>query len=133
MESPELSTPYSEPNHVGIIRCAIEVDDVDASYEILKNSTWAKDHSIIFGPPEGWDLGPQWGTHKVLNFKDPEGKDYCLIPHFQAFYIVPYIKLTTSLTTNRSRLSAHSAEIISPRSDASLRPRRRTLVEIVIA
>jgi catechol 2,3-dioxygenase-like lactoylglutathione lyase family enzyme len=73
IESPSLPTPYEVPNHVGIIRCVIEVDNLDATYETLKNSTWAKQYDILQGAIETWDLGPEWGSRKVLNFKDPEG------------------------------------------------------------
>jgi hypothetical protein len=73
VETPSLPGPYEEPNHVGIIRCALEVDNLDSTYEILKASEWNKSYSIIMGPPEEWDLGPEWGSQRVLNFKDPEG------------------------------------------------------------
>jgi catechol 2,3-dioxygenase-like lactoylglutathione lyase family enzyme len=79
IESPELPTPYSEPNHVGIVRCAIEVDDLDAAHEVLKRSHWAQEYPILMGGIEQWDLGPQWGVRRVLNFKDPEGVAFQLV------------------------------------------------------
>jgi catechol 2,3-dioxygenase-like lactoylglutathione lyase family enzyme len=79
IESPELPTPYAEPNHVGIVRCAIEVDDLDAAYEILKRSRWSQQYPILMGGIEEWALGSQWGVRRVLNFKDPEGVAFQLI------------------------------------------------------
>jgi len=79
LESPGLPTPYAEPNHVGILRCAIEVDDLDAAYEVLKRSRWSQQYPILTGGIEEWDMGPQWGVHRVLNFKDPEGVGFQLV------------------------------------------------------
>lgn len=67
------STPHREHNHRGVIRCALEVDDVEACYRVLEKSSWNKDNRIVLGPPEEWDLGSQFGTRLVLNFQDPEG------------------------------------------------------------
>ena len=79
LESPELVTPYAEPNHVGIIRCVIEVDDLDAAHEVVKRSRWAQDYPIVMGGIEEWDCGPHWGARRVLNFKDPEGVAFQLL------------------------------------------------------
>jgi catechol 2,3-dioxygenase-like lactoylglutathione lyase family enzyme len=79
IESPSLPTPYAEPNHVGIVRCAIEVDNVDACFEILSESRWAENHKILKGGPEEWHFGDQFGPRKVLNFTDPEGVGFQLI------------------------------------------------------
>ena len=79
LESPDLPSPYAEPNHVGIVRCAIEVDDLGAAHEILKRSTWAQQYPILTGGIEEWDFGPQWGARRVLNFKDPEGVAFQLV------------------------------------------------------
>ena len=79
LESPDLPSPYAEPNHVGIVRCAIEVDNLDAVHEILKRSTWAQQYPILMGGIEEWDFGPQWGARRVLNFKDPEGVAFQLV------------------------------------------------------
>jgi hypothetical protein len=73
------STPHREHNHRGIIRSAIEVDDVSACFEILKNSSWNENGSIVLGQPEEWNYGPEFGTRTVLNFKDPEGVYFQLI------------------------------------------------------
>ena len=61
------------------MRCAIEVDDLDAAHEILKRSTWAQQYPILIGGIEEWDFGPQWGARRVLNFKDPEGVAFQLV------------------------------------------------------
>ena len=79
LESPGRATPYAEPNHVGIMRCVIEVDDLDAAHEVLKRSRWAQAYPILMGGIEEWDFGPQWGVRRVLNFKDPEGVAFQLI------------------------------------------------------
>jgi catechol 2,3-dioxygenase-like lactoylglutathione lyase family enzyme len=78
-DSRELSTPYDHPNHLGIMRCVIEVDDIDAAHEVLKNSPWSATHNIVLGPPEEWNYGDQWGVRKVLNFTDPEGVGFQLV------------------------------------------------------
>ena len=61
------------------MRCAIEVDDLDAAHEILKRSTWAQQYPILMGGIEEWDFGPQGGVRRVLNFKDPEGVAFQLV------------------------------------------------------
>ena len=73
------STPYREHNHRGVIRSAIEVDDVHACYDVLRESSWNKDHGIVLGPPEEWDFGTQFGTRTILNFRSPEGVYFQLI------------------------------------------------------
>ena len=73
------STPYHKHNNRGIIRSAIEVDDIGACYNILKDSGWNKDMRIVLGPPEEWNLGSQIGTRAVLNFKSPEGVYFQLV------------------------------------------------------
>ena len=73
------STPYLEHNHRGIIRSSIEVDDVNACYDVLAQSSWNSDSRIVLGPPEEWDLGSQFGTRTVLNFRSPEGVYFQLI------------------------------------------------------
>ncbi len=49
-----------------IVRCAIEVDDLDSAHEILKRSRWAQEYPILMGGIEEWDFGPQWGVRRVL-------------------------------------------------------------------
>ena len=71
--SREFATPYEFHNHLGVIRLAMEVDDLDAAYRTLERSSWARDHRIVLGPPEVWDYGAQFGTREVLNFANPEG------------------------------------------------------------
>lgn len=72
--------PYAEPNHVGIIRCAVEVDDLDRAYESLVAA--ARQHGELVGPvhsPEVWDLGSEVGEQRVVNFTDGEGIMFQLV------------------------------------------------------
>jgi catechol 2,3-dioxygenase-like lactoylglutathione lyase family enzyme len=78
-EADDYPTPYQEPNHVGIIRCSFEVDDLDHSYEILQNSSWAREGHINVAAPEEWNWGPQFGSRRVVTFTDPEGVGYQLL------------------------------------------------------
>ena len=78
-QSRGLPTPYEAPNHLGIMRCALEVDDLDAAYEQLVASPWAQRTRLVLGPPEEWDLGPRLGTRRVVNFTDPEGVAFQLV------------------------------------------------------
>jgi catechol 2,3-dioxygenase-like lactoylglutathione lyase family enzyme len=78
-ESKDHPTPYQEPTHLGIMRGVLEVDDIDTSYEILRRSEWAKERPLVLGPPEEWNFGEQFGTHKVLTFTDPLGVGFQLI------------------------------------------------------
>lgn len=77
--TPSLPTPYAKPNHVGIMRCALEVDDIDAAYATLCQSSWAKAGKIKVGAPEDWDLGKEAGRIRVVNFTDPEGVCFQLV------------------------------------------------------
>jgi catechol 2,3-dioxygenase-like lactoylglutathione lyase family enzyme len=77
--SPDLHKPYAEPNHVGIMRCAFEVDDIDAAYETLRRSRWAQDKRISVAAPEQWNLGADQGVLTVLNFTDPDGVAFQLV------------------------------------------------------
>lgn len=78
-ESPEYPTPYREPYHLGVVRCAIEVDDVEAAYQILKERSRAHGYDIFLSEPEVWDLGSDLGARKVVNFQDPEGVAFQLV------------------------------------------------------
>lgn len=72
---PNLSfgKPYREPNHLGYVRLAFEVDDIDACYDILRRSRPLGKAPGLAGPPEEWDLGPDAGTRRVLILNDPRG------------------------------------------------------------
>jgi catechol 2,3-dioxygenase-like lactoylglutathione lyase family enzyme len=59
--------PYPVPNHLGIIRLAFEVDDIEAAHHKLRKA-WHR----VAGPPEEWDMG-EFGTRKVVIFEDPDG------------------------------------------------------------
>jgi catechol 2,3-dioxygenase-like lactoylglutathione lyase family enzyme len=79
-ESADHARPYAEPNHLGIIRCAIEVDDIDRAHECLAAAAAA--NNLIVGtvhPPETWNMGPETGEQRVVNFTDGEGVMFQLI------------------------------------------------------
>ena len=69
---------YAEPSHVGIMRCALEVDDLRASYAALASSAWSRSGQITVPEPETWDLGPS-GALEVVTFTDPEGVGFQLV------------------------------------------------------
>lgn len=98
------STPYREHNHRGLIRSAIEVDDVDACFNVLQESSWNKDGSILLGQPEEWNFGPQFGTRTVLNFKSPEGV---------------YLQLIQQPTPPIGKLYPNGHEILHPYDSAT--------------
>ncbi|MFN8108893.1 MAG: VOC family protein [Thermoleophilia bacterium] len=59
--------PYEAANNLGIVRVAIEVDDLDAVHTTLK-PTLGQDISDV----ETWDMG-EFGTHRVAMLRDPDG------------------------------------------------------------
>jgi hypothetical protein len=75
--SAQFSTPYREPTHRGIVRCAIQVDDIDACYDMLRTSRHKR--RFWFSRPEEWDYGTAFGTRKVIELKDFEGIRFQLI------------------------------------------------------
>jgi catechol 2,3-dioxygenase-like lactoylglutathione lyase family enzyme len=64
--------PYEAPNNLGSVNVAWEVDDIDASYEKLVRLGIRGIKPGLLRPPEEWDMG-EYGTRKVLNFRDPDG------------------------------------------------------------
>jgi catechol 2,3-dioxygenase-like lactoylglutathione lyase family enzyme len=78
-DTPELPGPYAEPNHLGIMRCAFEVDDLDAAYATLLQSCWYKAGKIKVSAPEDWDMGPEARSMRVVNFTDPDGVGFQLV------------------------------------------------------
>ncbi len=66
----DVPKPYGEPyqsaTHLGIIRVALEVDDIEAARARLLLTGHAA------GPVETWDMG-EFGERKVVIFKDPDG------------------------------------------------------------
>ncbi len=58
---------YPVANHLGIVRVAIEVDDIDAARTrlLLAGQT-------DVGPVETWDMG-EFGVRKIVIFRDPDG------------------------------------------------------------
>jgi catechol 2,3-dioxygenase-like lactoylglutathione lyase family enzyme len=90
--SSQLATPYREANHLGIVRCAFEVDDIEPAREVLVQSQWAKTGTIVVGAVEEWDLGPDVGTRAVVDFTDPEGVGFQLVqqPPFPLARLHPY-------------------------------------------
>jgi catechol 2,3-dioxygenase-like lactoylglutathione lyase family enzyme len=65
--------PYGAANNLGIVRVAIEVDDLDAAHAKLKNLIKPALSDI-----ETWDMG-EFGTHRVAIFRDPDGSTLELI------------------------------------------------------
>jgi catechol 2,3-dioxygenase-like lactoylglutathione lyase family enzyme len=59
--------PYESPTHLGIIRVALEVDDIAAA----RTRLLLTGHAPV-GPVETWDMG-EFGVRKVVIFKDPDG------------------------------------------------------------
>ncbi|MGD9696766.1 MAG: VOC family protein [Thermoleophilia bacterium] len=78
-ESVEYPTPYQEPTHLGIMRCTLEVDDLDRSYDALLDAVGGKGEKISLSEPEVWDFGPGFGAHRVINLTDFEGTRFQLI------------------------------------------------------
>lgn len=59
--------PYSEPTNLGIVRVALEVDDIHAARERLLSCGLEQ-----VGPVERWDMG-DFGRRWVVIFRDPDG------------------------------------------------------------
>ncbi|MFN8108891.1 MAG: VOC family protein [Thermoleophilia bacterium] len=59
--------PYKSPVNLGIMRLAIEVDDIEAAREKLLQACVKG-----VGKVEEWDMG-DFGTRKVVIFRDPDG------------------------------------------------------------
>ena len=78
-DSRSFPTPYEEPTHRGIMRCVLEVDDVEASYDVLRRSQWAKKGRFVLSPPEEWDFGSPFGSRTVVTFQNPEGVGFQLV------------------------------------------------------
>ena len=64
--------PYEAANNLGSVNVAWEVDDIDACYEKLVRLGIRGIKAGLLRPPEEWDMG-EYGTRKVLNFRDPDG------------------------------------------------------------
>jgi catechol 2,3-dioxygenase-like lactoylglutathione lyase family enzyme len=79
-ESSANPVPYAEPHHIGIIRCGIEVDDIDRAYEHLCGLAAAGDPSLgdVYAP-EVWPMGPDVGEQRVVNFTNSEGVMFQLV------------------------------------------------------
>lgn len=79
-ESSRHAEPYAEAHHLGIIRCAIEVDDLDAAYAALRAAAAQRPDLVgVVHPPETWDLGSEVGAQHVVNFSDGEGVMFQLV------------------------------------------------------
>jgi hypothetical protein len=79
-ESSANPVPYAEPNHLGIIRCGIEVDDIDRAYEALSEAA-RSDNSPVgsVSPVEIWRMGADLGDQRVVNFTNAEGVMFQLV------------------------------------------------------
>ncbi len=78
-ETGDLGEAYAEPNHLGIIRCTLEVDDLDECHRILSEATHHGEPVGGLTAPEEWDLGPDLGVRRVVNFTDPDGTGFQLM------------------------------------------------------
>jgi catechol 2,3-dioxygenase-like lactoylglutathione lyase family enzyme len=77
--SPQFPTPYKEPTHRGIVRCAFQVDDIDACYRTLRRLPASLKRRFSFSRPEEWNYGPAFGTHGVIELRDFEGIRFQLV------------------------------------------------------
>lgn len=72
------SAPYREEQHVGIIRCAFEVDDIEAASDALlaaRERGWRVDA----GPVVLRRYSPPVGVRPAIDLRDPEGVRYRLL------------------------------------------------------
>ncbi len=77
--SPSLATPYREPTHRGMVRCAFQVDDIDECHRMLRANPWARKRRFTFSRPEEWDFGSAFGSRRVIELRDFEGIRFQLI------------------------------------------------------
>jgi catechol 2,3-dioxygenase-like lactoylglutathione lyase family enzyme len=77
--SPQFPKPYKEPTHRGIVRCAFQVDDIDACHRTLGRLPASLKRRFSFSRPEEWNYGPAFGTHGVIELRDFEGIRFQLI------------------------------------------------------
>jgi catechol 2,3-dioxygenase-like lactoylglutathione lyase family enzyme len=77
--SASLPTPYEEPTHRGIVRCAFQVDDIDRCYRELQKNPWTRKRRFTFSRPEEWDYGSAFGTRQVIEMTNFEGVRFQLI------------------------------------------------------
>ena len=78
--SPSLPTPYKEPTHRGIVRCAFQVDDIDR----LPPHPEAPTRGRRSGASRSADrrsgtTAPAFGSHQVIELRDFEGIRFQLI------------------------------------------------------
>jgi catechol 2,3-dioxygenase-like lactoylglutathione lyase family enzyme len=66
-------TPYRSPVNRGIMRCSLQVDDVEECHRIATTSSWAKKRLIAVSRPEVWDMGAPFGARPVVEITDPDG------------------------------------------------------------
>lgn len=72
--------PYASPVNLGYAQIQIEVDDMRASYDILRRLERRRGADFrLAGPPEVWDLGPEVGERTNLVFYDWMGIRYQLV------------------------------------------------------
>ena len=71
IKPPSTGKPYEKLNNVGIVRMALEVDDIDKTYNDLK----AKGVEFL-SPPQDIDLAPDRPVNGLIRFAtclDPDG------------------------------------------------------------
>jgi len=67
IDPPTQGRPYATLNNIGICRIAFTVDDIDRTYDQLKEK------GVTFVAPLQKLKGPGGGTIGVVCFKDPDG------------------------------------------------------------
>ena len=71
--------PYGVPHHVGAIRCAFAVDDLDAAERLLREAARLGATLTIDGAIRSIDFGAPLDRRRVLDLRDPEGVAYQLV------------------------------------------------------
>jgi catechol 2,3-dioxygenase-like lactoylglutathione lyase family enzyme len=61
------------PREHGVVRCAIEVDDLDDALELLRAERWRGRPLAIDPGPIAVDFGGALGRRRTLGFQDPDG------------------------------------------------------------
>ncbi|MGD9695582.1 MAG: VOC family protein [Thermoleophilia bacterium] len=79
-DQPTAGRPYRSPLNLGYAQVVFEVDDIRASYDILRRLERRRHADFrLAGPPEVWDLGPDVGTRTNVILHDWMGVRYQLV------------------------------------------------------
>jgi catechol 2,3-dioxygenase-like lactoylglutathione lyase family enzyme len=72
---PSMGAHYAEPNHAGLYRAALRVEDTRASYEAMADAGWAFDREPMLIALNGTPVPDMWITFT----SDPDGVPYELV------------------------------------------------------